>query len=49
MQNFPSSSAPDQQVSDIQNDPVIKKLFEDAIEVLRLAGADENTTGKCVL
>jgi len=45
MQNIPSSSAPDQQVSDIQNDPVIKKLFEDAIEVLRLAGADENTTG----
>lgn len=30
----------------IQNDPVLHKLFEDAIAVLRLAGADENSAGK---
>lgn len=32
----------DQRISFIENDPVIQKLFEDAIEVLRLVGADEN-------
>ena len=32
----------DQRTSFIENDPVIQKLFEDAIEVLRLVGADEN-------
>lgn len=30
----------------IQNDPVLHKLFEDAIAVLRLAGADDNSVGK---
>ena len=30
----------------IQNDPVLPKLFEDAIAVLRLAGADDNSVGK---
>ena len=43
MQKRPSSVATDQEISDIQNDPVLQKLFEDAIEVLRLAGADKGT------
>jgi len=30
----------------IQNDPVLHKLFQDAIAVLRLAGADDNSVGK---
>ena len=30
----------------IQNDPVLHKLFEEAIAVLRLAGADDNSVGK---
>lgn len=30
----------------IQKDPVLHKLFEDAIAVLRLAGADDNSVGK---
>lgn len=47
MQKVPSSSATDEEISEIQNDPEVQKLFQDAKEVLRLAGAEENATGKC--
>ena len=46
MQTIVSSSATDQEISDLQQDPAIQKLFKDAIEVLRFVGADENATGK---
>ena len=46
MQKIPPSSATDQEISGLQYDPAIQKLFKDAIEVLRLAGADEIATGK---
>ncbi|KAJ7357810.1 hypothetical protein OS493_022620 [Desmophyllum pertusum] len=42
MQKQPSISVTQEEISDIQHDPVIQKLFEDAIEVLRLAGADDH-------
>ena len=32
----------DQRISFLENDLVVQKLFEDAIEVLRLVGADES-------
>lgn len=34
--------ASDQPISFLENDSVVQKLFEDAIEVLRLVGADES-------
>lgn len=34
--------ASDQRISFLENDLVVQKLFEDAIEVLRLVGADES-------
>lgn len=46
MQKRPSFSATKEEIGDIQNEPIVKKLFEDAIEVLRLAGAYEKDTGK---
>ena len=46
MQKIPPSSGTDQEISGLQYDPAIQKLFKDAIEVLRLSGADENATGK---
>ncbi len=46
MQKRPSISETKEDICDIQNDLVVQKLFEDAIEVLRLAGADEKATGK---
>lgn len=36
----------DEEISGIQNDPVVHELFEDAIEVLRLVGADGKFTVK---
>ena len=52
MQKQPSISVTQEEISDIQHDPVIQKLFEDAIEVLRLAGADDRekatATGKTI-
>ena len=39
----------DEEISDTQNDPVVHELFEDAIEVLRLLGADEKFSGKVVI
>lgn len=41
-----SSNGTDQEISGLQYDPAIQKLFKDAMEVLRLAGADENGPGK---
>ena len=32
----------DQRILFLENDSVVQKLFEDAIEVLRLVGADES-------
>ena len=46
MHKTSSNSGTDQEISGLQYDPAIQKLFKDAIEVLRLAGADENATGK---
>ena len=45
-ENDMTGDAVDQQISFIQRDPFVKKLFEDAIKVLRLVGADENASGK---
>lgn len=45
MQKRPSISETKEEISDLQNDPLLQKLFEDAVEVLRLAGADEKATG----
>ena len=39
----------DEEISDTQNDSVVHELFEDAIEVLRLLGADEKLSGKVVI
>ncbi|KAL9952504.1 hypothetical protein ACROYT_G039771 [Oculina patagonica] len=44
MQKGPPVSEARKEISDIQNNPVVQKLFEDAIEVLRLAGADKKAT-----
>lgn len=46
MQKRPLFSETEEDISDLQNDPIVQKLFEDAIEVLRLAGAYEKDTGK---
>lgn len=46
MQKRPLFSETEEDISDPQNDPIVQKLFEDAIEVLRLAGAYEKDTGK---
>ena len=46
MQKRPSLSATQEEISDVQNEPIVQKLFEDAIEVLRLAGAYEKDSGK---
>ena len=46
MQKRPSFSATKEEICDVQNEPIVQKLFEDAIEVLRLAGAYEKDTGK---
>lgn len=46
MQKRPSIFEKEKEISDIQSNPVVQKLFEDAIEVLRLVGADEKATGK---
>ena len=46
MQKRPSFCEKEEEISDIQSDAVVQKLFEDAIEVLRLVGADEKSTGK---
>lgn len=43
-ENDMTGDAVDQQISFIQRDPFVKKLFEDAIKVLRLVGADENAS-----
>jgi len=44
MQKPPSFSATKEEICDVQNEPIVKKLFEDAIKVLRLAGAHEKDT-----
>ena len=49
MQKRPSICEKEEEISDVESDPVVQKLFEDAIEVLRLVGADEKTTGKSCL
>jgi len=41
MQKRPSFSETKEEICDFQNEPIVQKLFEDAIEVLRLAGANE--------
>ena len=46
MQKRPSLSATQEEICDVQNEPIVQKLFEDAIEVLRLAGAYEKDSGK---
>ena len=46
MQKRPSFSVTKEEISDIQNEPIVQKLFEDAMKVLRLAGADDEPTGK---
>lgn len=46
MQKRPSFSATKDEICDVQNEPIVQKLFEDAIEVLRLAGVYEKDTGK---
>lgn len=46
MQKRPSFSATKDEICDVQNEPIVQKLFEDAVEVLRLAGAYEKDTGK---
>ena len=46
MQKRPSFSATKEEICDVQSEPIVQKLFEDAIEVLRLAGAYEKDTGK---
>ena len=45
MQKQPSISEAKEEISDLQNDPLLQKLFDDAVEVLRLAGAEEKATG----
>ncbi|XP_027050157.1 uncharacterized protein LOC113677537, partial [Pocillopora damicornis] len=47
MQTPPCISVEDEEISDTQNDPVVHELFEDAIEVLRLLGADEKLSVEC--
>lgn len=49
MQTPPCINVKDEEISDTQNDPVVHELFEDAIEVLRLLGADEELSGKVVI
>ena len=49
MQTPPCISVEDEEIYDTQNDPVVHELFEDAIEVLRLLGADEKLSGKVVI
>lgn len=44
MQKPPSFSATKDEICDVQNEPFLQKLFEDAIKVLRLAGAHEKDT-----
>lgn len=44
MQKRPSFSATKEEICDVQNEPILQKLFEDAKEVLRLAGAYEKDT-----
>lgn len=39
------SSTAQEEISGIENDPIIQSLFEDAIGVLCVAGADENARG----
>ena len=50
MQKRPSFCGTKEEICDFQNEPtgIVQKLFEDAIEVLRLAGAYEKDklTGK---
>lgn len=49
MQTPPCINVEDEEISVTQNDPVVHELFEDAIEVLRLLGADEKLSGKVVI
>ena len=49
MQTPPCINVEDEEISETQNDPVVHELFEDAIEVLRLLGADEKLSGKVVI
>ena len=44
MQKPPPPSATKEEICDVQNEPIVQKLFEDAIKVLRLAGAYEKDT-----
>ena len=45
MQKRPSFSATKEEICDVQIEAIVQKLFEDAIEALRLAGAHEKDTG----
>ena len=44
MQKPPPPSVTKEEICDVQNEPIVQKLFEDAIKVLRLAGAYEKDT-----